>query len=178
MNIKKTMGTSMIALLVVTMSVSMAAACPAEMDILPTPMPDLIPSQYVTTTAHEYKMVCDGTSRTLTVTAVGATSGDITFKVTDFNHAIPVTVGPTADSISYTYTPAAGTTIYDIQVEIMAAAGTEGNAYTFYYEDVQSGAFDTGSATVHTTAIPEFATIAIPAIALLGLVLFMRRKKD
>jgi len=178
MNTKKLIGTSMIALLVVALSIGMAAADPAEMDILPKPMPDLIPSQYVTTTAHEYVMACDGTARTLTVTVEAGTPGDITFKLTDSNPATPVTVGPTVGSISYTYTPAAGTTMYDIQVEIMAAAGTEGNTYTFYYEDVQSGAFDTGSATVHTTAIPEFAAIAIPVLALLGLVLYMRRKKD
>ena len=168
----------MIALLVVAMGAGMAAADPAEMDILPTPMPDLIPAQYVTTTAHEYKMACDGSSRTLTVTVENANPNDITFNLTDFNPTVPATVGPTVGSISYTYTPAIGTTVYDIQVEIMAAAGTEGNTYSFYYEDVQSGAFDTGSATVHTTAIPEFATIAIPMIALLGLVLYMRRKKD
>ena len=166
------------ALLVVAMGAGMAAADPAEMDILPTPMPDLIPSQYVTTTAHEYEMACDGSNRTLNVTVEAGTPSEITFKLTDSNHATPVTVGPTVGGISYTYTPADGTTTYDIQVEIMAAAGTEGNSYTFYYKDVQSGAFDTGSATVHTTAIPEFATIAIPMIALLGLVLYMRRKKD
>ena len=75
---------------------------------------------------------------------------------------------------SYTYTPYA--TKHNIPVEIKvintAAAGVE---YEIYYKDAKTGAGDTASATVYGTAIPEFA---IPVLALLGLVLFMRRKKE
>jgi hypothetical protein len=182
MNTKKLIRTSMIALLVVALSVSMAAANPAEIDISPDPM-DLVPGSYVTTTGYLYEMYCDGTSRTLNVTYTGGNPNDLTFKITDPGEhgGVGGSAGPSVGSISYTYTPtntAPALTEYNITVEILAAAGTEGTLYHIEYMDMQSGISDTATATVHTTAIPEFATIAIPRIALLGLVLYMRRKKD
>lgn len=46
------------------------------------------------------------------------------------------------------------------------------------YFDVVNDTVDYGVCSGFTTSIPEFATIAVPMIALLGLVLYMRRKKD
>jgi hypothetical protein len=37
---------------------------------------------------------------------------------------------------------------------------------------------DSASGTVYAHSIPEFATLAIPVVALLGLVFFMRRKEQ
>jgi hypothetical protein len=176
MNTKKLIGTSMIALLVVAMGAGMVAADPAEIDILPDGV-DLVPGQNVTTTAHIYKMLCSGSSRTLDVSVTAGTASEITYYIID-NNVAPAGTATGIGSASYTYTPAAGTTEYDITVMAKAASGTEGNTYTLRYYDSDSGNADEALATVHTTAIPEFATIAIPAIALLGLVLYMRRKKD
>jgi|LGVF01.1.fsa_nt_gb hypothetical protein len=46
------------------------------------------------------------------------------------------------------------------------------------YYNVSNDYVDYGICSGFRTDIPEFATIAIPLIALLGLVLYMRRKKD
>jgi len=153
----------------------LAAADPAEIDIKPDGIINLVPGSYVETTAHLSEMVCDGSSRTLHVYVVEGTKEDLTFKVTDITGT--GSAGPTSGGINYTYTPANGTTTYDIKVEIMAAAGTEGKNYTLYYEDIQSGKWDKASASVPASAIPEFATIAIPAVAVLGLFLFYNHRK-
>ncbi len=159
---------------IVTVTTGLVAAKPAEIDILPDSI-DLVPGEYVDTTAHLYDMYCDGSSRTLTVSVESGNAGDLTFKVYDPNTG--GTAGPMVGSISYTYTPVAGTTEYDITVKIKAATGTQGNEYELYYEDVQTGSWDKASATVHTTAIPEFATIALPLAATIGLFFFFNRRR-
>ena len=56
--------------------------------------------------------------------------------------------------------------------------------YDILYDCNHDGKYDAGDTVNHFdvckafTTVPEFTTIAIPMIALLGLVLFMRRKKD
>lgn len=132
----------------------------------------------MSTTAHIYEMVCSGSARTLDVSVTAGNPSEVTYYIIDNNVAPGVVVATGVGSASYTYTPAVGTTTYDIIVLAKAASGTEGNTYTLRYYDTDSGNSDEALATVHTTAIPEFATIAIPAIALIGLVLYMRRKKD
>ena len=148
-------------------------ASAADMKILPDGDVVLVPSSYVETTAHMEDMACDGSQRTLIVTVPVGDSGDLTFKVTDFGGGSTTGTG----TVSHSYTPAAGTITYDIKVEIMAATGSEGESYTLYYEDIQSGKWDKASASVPTSAIPEFATIAIPVASILGLVLFFNHRK-
>ena len=46
------------------------------------------------------------------------------------------------------------------------------------YFNASDDCVDYGVCSGFNTSIPEFATLAIPVIALLGLVLYMRRKKD
>ena len=150
-----------------TVLTGLAAAMPAHIDILPDEI-NLVPGEYVKTTAHLYEMYCDGTTRTLAISVSSGTPSELTFKI-----AGDTGVG----GIEYRYTPAAGTKIYDIQVEVKAATGTEGNDYTLEYVDVQDGEWDEASATVHTTAIPEFATIAIPVVSILGLLFFFNYRK-
>ena len=159
---------------ITTVMTGLTVAMPGEIDVLPDGAINLVPGEYVETTAHIYEMYCDGSHRTLTVSVEEGTASELTFKVTDLETGATAT---NTGGIIYSYTPAAGTTEYDIKVEIMAATGTEGNDYTLYYEDVLSGDWDEASATVHTTAIPEFATIAIPVAAILGLVLFFNHRK-
>ena len=155
----------MLLLVVVAMSAGMAAA--AQMAV--TDPIDLVPGQYVGTTAT-ISSINDATAgRTLVVTVVAGTATDLTFKVGNQ----PATNG----GITYPYTPTGST--HDIQVEIQVCdTSSSGTEYELYYKDFESGAGDTASATVYGTSIPEFATIAIPVVALLGLVLFMRRKKE
>ena len=153
---------------IATALTGLAAAMPAQIDILPDGEINLVPGEYVETTAHLYDMYCDGSTRTLAISVSSGAPSDLTFKI-----AGATSVG----GIAYSYTPAAGTKTYDIQVEIMAATGTEGRDYTLYYEDVQSEEWDVASATVHTTAIPEFATIAIPVVSILGLLFFFNYRK-
>ena len=94
-----------------------------EMDVKPEGIFDLIPNSYVPTTVYLSEMRCDGADRTLYVSVKGGTPTELTFKI-----AGDTGVG----GIEYRYTPAAGTKIYDIQVEVEAATGTEGNDYILY----------------------------------------------
>ena len=162
-----------LALTVVMLVAMTGLASAADMKILPDGDIDLVPSSYVETTTHMEDMTCDGTQRTLIVTVPMGDSGDLTFNVTDSWGGSTTGIG----SVSHSYTPAAGTTTYDIKVEIKAATGSEGESYTLYYEDIQSGIWDKASASVPTTAIPEFATIAIPVASILGLLFFFNHRK-
>lgn len=162
-----------------TVLTGLAAAMPAKIDILPDGEINLVPGEYVETTAHLWDMYCDGGGRTLTVSVEEGTGSELTFKLTDLENGD--IVDPTVGGIEYPYippkTPEGQTSEYDIKVEIMAATGTEGHDYTLHYRDVQSGDWDEASATVHTTAIPEFATIAIPVVSILGLLFFFNYRK-
>ena len=156
---------SVIALLVVAMSAGMAAA--AQMDVAPDPI-CLVPGQYVMTTVTISGIHDLTQERTMVITVESGTATDLTFKVGG---------GEQVGGINYAYTPSA--TPHNIPVEVKvidtAKVGTE---YEIFYEDAKTGAGDKASATVYGTAIPEFATLAIPVVALLGLALFMRRKKE
>jgi hypothetical protein len=150
---------------------------PAEIDIKPDGTIDLVPESWVETTAHLYEMVCDGSPRTLHVNVVEGISGDLTFKVVDREVNPEVTTPESVGGIEYKYQPSAGTTEYDITVMIKAEAGTQGDDYTLYFEDIQSGKWDKASASVPLTAVPEFTTIAIPVASILGLLFYFNHRK-
>ena len=61
-----------------------------------------------------------------------------------------------------------------------AGGANPGDEYRIIFEDKLSGTeyIHTYVVTVWIDLVPEFTTLAIPVVALLGLVLFMRRKKD
>lgn len=70
----------------------------------------------------------------------------------------------------------------NLTMDVRAVSGASPNCgYTIKVTDVGGelmNASETANGTVTGTSIPEFATIAIPvAIALLGALLFMRRRK-
>ena len=164
----------MVAMLaVMTMPLVVSAV---EMDVKSEGLFDLIPNSYVPTTVYLSEMRCDGTGRTLDVSVKGGTPSELTFMLNDLKTGD--TKGPTVGGILYSYTPSPGTETYDIQVEIMAASGTEGNDYILYYKDVQSGISDKASASVRATSIPEFTTIMVPIAAILGLLFFFNRRKQ
>ncbi|MCK4458238.1 MAG: PEF-CTERM sorting domain-containing protein [Methanosarcinales archaeon] len=179
MNTRKTIRISMIALLVVALSVSMAAA---------DPDPDIQACKQDGTFATEF---LDGED----VYARGAGTGgdyvdiyimknrdgwtkDSTKLITSYAEYVTVANNAQIDSDGYGFAgstnPAhliwAGTDTahgtYDIILDVDQNGYYDGN------DDVQDGL------GIGFTVVPEFATIAIPVVALLGLVFFMRRKKD
>ncbi|HIE31985.1 MAG TPA: PEF-CTERM sorting domain-containing protein [Methanosarcinales archaeon] len=174
MKIRNIIGTSIVALLAIALSVGMASA--AQLTVDPNPL-SLTSGVDVPTTAKFTAMYTDGSQRILSVYVVGSGGGDLKFEVSDPNNYGTSTTGQ--GYVVYRYTPPAGQSEYDIHVTITAADGTShGTEYTIVYWDTQSYAYDIAVATVHATAVPEFATLAIPVVALLGLVFVMRRKKE
>ncbi|RLG22499.1 hypothetical protein DRN85_10680 [Methanosarcinales archaeon] len=140
---------------------------------------NLVPGVWVPTTVHVTETAngeFDGTQHTLEVFERPSVSGELEYRLTDTN------TGGTASgtTISYHYNPTGDPdTIdtYEILVEIKAADGTEGNTYIIRYADTIQGSWDEAVATVHTTAIPEFATIALPLAATIGLFFFFNRRR-
>ena len=174
---RKTKVITALSLTVILAMMAMPAVVSAvEMDVKPDGIIDLVPGSDVLTTLYLSEMRCDGSDRTLDVAVKKGTPGDLTFKVTDLTGS--GTAVPTLEGIAYTYTPDAGTETYNIQVEIKAATGTEGNGYTIFYKDVQSGISDKASASVRATSIPEFTTIAVPIATILGLLFFFNYRKQ
>ena len=192
MNTKKLIGTSMIALLVVALSVSMAAADPESMHVEPGDL-ELTPNQDYTNPGAIY------TTYDINITIVGPPVGKgpyvhTIYAVTD--GVVGGTGGATTDLMfrfNYgTYSSSwlnSGTTwpwndtnnqINLLTVDVLDTGSSTDAVYMFTVHDnfTYGGAVDSAKGTVYAHAIPEFATIAIPMIALLGLVLYMRRKKD
>jgi len=183
MNTKKLIGTSMIALLVVALSVGMAAAMPCTVTIADHPIINPLDDSTVTTssvTITDYDPD-EGTTRYLSVITEHA---DLYIKVngTIKGNAVDTGWGNTGRvGTSYTIdTPTTNPSYPSYQLTVWVYGGTAGDVVVE----------DNGGAT-HTTVvgsdhakcttqveIPEFAAIAIPVLALLGLVLYMRRKKD
>lgn len=150
------------------------AAAPAGMALLPEGTINLVPGSYVQTTAHLYNMYTSGDMHVLEVIVQEGDAGDLKFRITD-----PFGGTPSEDTggITHMYTPPAGLTEYDVLVEIMAAPETQGKAYTVEYVDIQTNAFDVGSLSVPMISIPEFATIAVPVAAVIGLLFFFNHRK-
>ncbi|KAF5413932.1 MAG: hypothetical protein C5S48_10210 [Candidatus Methanogaster sp.] len=178
MNTKKLIGTSIIALLVVALSVGMAAAKPCTVTIADHPIINPLDGSTVTTstTAIADYDPGDGTTRYLSVTT----------EHSDLHIRVNGTVNGTDVDTGWGNTARAGTsytidsTYPDSQLTVWVYGGTSGDVRV---EDNAGTTYNTAAGydyAVCTTQvdIPEFATIAIPMIALLGLVLYMRRKKD
>jgi hypothetical protein len=171
MNVKKLIRTSMIALLVVAMSVSMAAA--ATIDIAPNPIHNALNGTHETTgtvtisnaVTGTRSMVLDTNTPNLQARLVGDDGFD-TGWVTDLG----ATNTYTATTRDYTFT----LTVRGTGAGRVAVADYLGTATPSL---VQFSECDIAYETTDVK-IPEFVTIAIPMIALLGLVLYMRRKKD
>ena len=167
MNIKKLIGTSMIALLVVAMGVSMAAAADVTM---PNPIINALNGSDETT---------------VTVTVTGAVLGDREVYIeTDNSNLQAKLVGQGIDTdwvagypgVSRTYTTTESDYTFDLSIN-----GTSEGTVSVQDKKAGGGSISVCDSTVvssQVNKIPEFATLAIPVVALLGLVLFMRRKKD
>ena len=193
MNIKKIIGTSMIALLVVALSVGMAAAesievTPNDQSLQPgqSPLGGTYSTYSIEITGITYLGVNSHTHTIYAVTTAvllgSGTVDDLRFR---FNHS-----GASSDWLksgsdyNWTWTDG-GDSAASLTLDVMDT-GTATDTDTMYQFKIYDGypltptVEDTAHGTAYGTGtpIPEFATLAIPVVALLGLVLFMRRKKD
>ena len=178
MNIKKTIGTSMIALLVVALSVGMAAA---QSVIVTAPIStDLVPGD---TTGIAYAVevnYIDLTAGSHTIQANILGPGDPADLEFEFVWGTPEDSGWVTSGTLCNWTPGASTENFVINVRaksiLISPIPTD---YNFEVVDSDGGyGYGTATTKANTSDIPEFATLAIPVVALLGLVLYMRRKKD
>ena len=168
----------MIALLVVALSVSMAAADPCTVVIADDPIINPLDGSTVTSTTvtiGDYKPA-GGTDRYVSAITEHSNlwvrvNGTVNNNSVDTGWANSDRKG-----IHYTIANTGATSMLTVWV-YGAQAGevrVEDNIGTVYNTTI---GYDYAACT-RPVDIPEFATIAIPMIALLGLVLYMRRKKD
>ena len=172
---KKAKVITALALTMVMLVAMTGIAAATDINVKPDGDLELVPGSFVKTTASLTDISDPTTSRTLDVIGAGlAEVPDLTFYVRD--PQTDVTSPESTGSITYgPYTPNAES--YVLEIHIKAAAGTEGKSYTLWYIDLSTDMKDIVAATVRGTAIPEFATIAIPVVAILGLVLFFNHRK-
>ena len=162
MNITKIIGTSMIALLVVALSVSMAVAIGFTINPDPINLPN------------------EGTSP-FTVYWDGNDAVTAHWKVLDANYVatteLQIQTGGAPYASSGTQVFAGGETLTYTVKDNGGVATADGDLYRIRFMDAQNELISDQIVTVKVNIVPEFATLAIPVVALLGLVLFMRRKK-
>jgi len=179
MNIKKIVGTSMIALLVVALSVGMVAAKPATVTINANPIINALDGTAVTTVTVTVSDIDYGLGSPQTrYISVDVDDTNLWADVSGNGVVTGFTNSQTPGAIGGTYQATSGDYTFTLSVKGTAPSHqhvTVRDNYGASYSD--QSADDTASCT-RPVDIPEFATIAIPVVALLGLVLYMRRKKD
>ena len=188
----------MIALLVVALSVSMAAAGPEYVVVSPgdqqlTPGQSTPDGTYATYNIAVTWIPSDGTnSNTHTMYAdtvyIVSGAGNLNDLMFRFHHAGEPSSGWLTTAQTYQWhddqTAAVDEFTSDsLTVDVLDTGTAENCKYRFKVHDSlpypgSGGGTDSACGTSYGTSIPEFTTLAIPVVALLGLVLFMRRKKD
>ena len=178
MNIKKLIGTSAVALLAVALSVSMAAAMPATVDIAVDPITNPLNGTVTTTTVvvSDIDYTGMGTPHTRCISVI-TDHADLEAKITD-SGTLNTGWAKLGDRKEATYTASGGDYTFTLHVrgtapshQHLTVADNNGTTYT------ADSAQDSASCT-RPVDIPEFAAVAIPVMALLGLVLYMRWKKS
>ena len=114
-----------------------------------------------------------------TTTLIVSGAGNLNDLMFRFNHAGEAPSTWLLSGNTYTWTDGGGTTD-SLTLDVMNTGSAENTKYQFkVYDSHPIGAgSDTGEGTVYgTSSIPEFATIAIPVAAILGLVLFFNHRK-
>ncbi len=179
MNTKKIVGAIIVALLVIALSVGMAAAKPATVTIDADPITNPLDGTTITTTLVtvsdiDYKGM--GTPHTRCVSII-TDHKKLEAKITD-SGTLDTGWAKLGNRKEATYTASGGDYVFTLHVrgtapshQHITVADNNGTTYT------PDSAQDSASCT-RPVDIPEFAAIAIPVIALLGLVLYMRKKKD
>ena len=178
MNIKKLIGTSMIALLVVAMGAGMAAAKPCTVVIAANPIVNPLDGTETTTTVtvSDIDYVGMGSPHTRCISVI-TDHTNLEAKVTG-SGGLDTGWAKLGNRKEATYNASGGNYIFTLHVKGTAPSHqhvtvADNNGTTYTVDSAQ----DSASCT-RPVDIPEFATMAIPVLALLGLVLFMRRKKD
>lgn len=173
--IQKTIGMSMIALVVIALSAGMAAA--ATVDIVDDPIINPLDSSTVTTTTVDVTHIdysTYGNSHNRYVSIETFHSG-LSAKVTGPGGLDTGWVTNGMAGAGYTATSPPSDYAFTLHVKGTAP----GEVYVADNAGDQYIAKGSDSASCTRPAdIPEFATIAIPVVALLGLVFFMRRRKE
>ena len=168
MNTQKTIGISMIALLAVALSVSMAAADDTGFTASPS-----------TITLGDNSEQLSA----FTVTWHGSDVIDSTWCIykDGTGPTDDLKIRPTGTSAYASSGPqnfgATSSVVYDL-IDAENAASAPGDTYYIQFADNDGIQYTVYVTTVQVGLIPEFATIAIPVVALLGLVFFMRRKEQ
>ena len=183
MNVKKLIGTITIALLVVALSVGMAAAGAIDAtDSTGTPTQEFFEGEQVY--ACGYLLTGNPADVYVVVDPAHEVWHDGELIDDEVNHpaVLKVTAYPKeVDQVLDDYNGP----------KLLGMVGNNANqipapgCYDVVYDHNQDGYFNSSVDCVDymaccgfNTEIPEFATLATPVIALLGLVFFMRRKKD
>ncbi|KAF5417842.1 MAG: hypothetical protein C5S49_02575 [Candidatus Methanogaster sp.] len=179
MNTKKTIRVSIVALLIVLLSVGMVTAMPATVTIAANPITNPLDGTTVSTTIVtvsdiDYGGMGDTHTRCISVITDHA---DLEARVADSGN-LDTGWANLGNRTEVTYTASGGDYTFKLYVrgtapshQHITVADNNGTTYT------PDSAQDSASCT-RPVDIPEFATIAIPVVALLGLVLYMRKKKD
>ena len=185
MNIKKLIGTSMIALLVVALSIGMAVADPCDVTIAADKIINPLDGTTVThTTVTIDKYSVAGSNPADRYVSAKTDWDDLWIRVNGTVNTVPVDTG-WANNVrkgdSYTLALPVSTTSTTSTLNVWVKGNQTGDVFV---EDNMGSVYNnTAQGIDHAkctrqVVVPEFATIAIPVLALLGLVLFMRRKKD
>ena len=168
MNTKNLIGTSMIALLVVALSVGMAAAA----DIGPSDASGVTKIQF----EDNEDVYAVGQGPASTTCYVYVMDNRIVWNDNDSLAGYRERVTVVIDNTGMNFNPS--------PTMIWPAEETVVGPYDLVIDTGMDGFFNSSVDDVENcrvtgfTVVPEFTTIAIPMIALLGLVLYMRRKKD
>ncbi len=195
MDIKKLIGTSMIALLVVAMSVSMAAAVQGSIDSSDSAGNEinhfLLDDEVY---ARGLSLVDCDSNNLVDVYVVEDSAkpeiwddGEKIDNATTHQMVLMRTADPNSINVGSGAGPLLLGTVVDKDIDSvngfdeLPAPGTFDIVYDCNqdgYFDITNDSVDYGICVGFSTDIPEFTTIMVPAIALLGLVLYMRRKND
>jgi len=206
MKIGKTTMVLAISIAMLTVMAGTAMANPEQIAILPdgsivhpiglTPLPSPLLIQNDGTTPYnldvglwDYMPVSPAwTSHTMVlsmsvVSGAGASPSDITITATERSGGTTVSGAGTV-TLTWTQDAAGGPTAFDYIDVDLVSTGPYGAQYQLTITDTgyqsSGGAVDTITENITTTNIPEFATIALPLAATIGLFMFFdhRRKQE
>lgn len=160
---------SVIVLLIFAMSAGMAAA--ATIAITPNPIQNALNGTHVTSGTVTISNADVG-ARTVVLDTSANLQARLVGDGFDTNWVEGSNIQPyTASASGYTFT----LYVKGTDTGGVAVADYKGNTAPSFMQFVEC---DVAYETVDVSSIPEFATLAIPVVALLGLVFFMRRKKE
>ncbi|MDD5616171.1 MAG: PEF-CTERM sorting domain-containing protein [Candidatus Methanoperedens sp.] len=176
------------ALAVMMAMTGIAAANPESVVVSPADQ-DLQPSQslpggsfatYNIAVSLIIANVSSGNTHTINATTTGVVGGGTTADLMYRFHFGALSSTWLSSGVSWTWTDSKGTSD-SLTVDVMDTGSALNTKYQFKVYDIyttNTGLSDDARATVYGTSIPEFATVAIPIAAVLGLVFFFQQRKN